>query len=232
MSNLYDVGLENRADRAIASFLDAEYQAQGETLYQWYRLRFLVDHNRSLTRTIGLAPKDKAIARFVLQHRGSVDRLVEIGAGIGQLSMLVALQGMRSIGVEAASAHAAMMTRLLGRLEEEVDPTIRARMSPVSDFYPNRAHEYVTSRSIIAFPSLSFGIDVETERSILDSLRLASGVVLSLGGFFRPREAAAEQEELVAQIAGRGFGEPEVVYAWQDWEMGFKPDRIVFMRKL
>ena len=78
---------------------------------------------------------------------------------------------------------------------------------------------------------MSFGIDDETEKKILDALTLAGGVILSLSWFFRGREAE-EQEILIGQIRSRGFDAPVEVYSWSDFQWGFSPDRIVFMRRL
>lgn len=228
---MYDAELEARADREIAAFLEEEYDAKGDALYGWYRHRFLAANNLYLPATIGLAPYDKAIARFVIDHCSFASRFVEVGAGLAQESMLLALQGMSTIAIETNLDNFDMMKRLQGRLTERLDGELPKRMTPFYDFFPTRATEYVDAKTVLAFPTLSWTIDAETEIKILDTLKLAGGVILSAQDFFRNRKDPAEQELLIAQIRSRGFDPPVEVHTWTEWQMGFRPDRIIFMRR-
>ena len=228
---VYDAAIEAQVDHTIAMFLEEEYAAKGDKLYIWYRNGFLAVNNARLTSSIGLAPKDKAIARFVLEQCGFASRFVEIGAGVGQASMLLARLGLPTVAVETSHVNFDMMMRARDYVSQRLDPSLPERMKPINDFFPVHADEYVDSGTVLAFPSLSFGIDAETERKILDALTLAGGVILSLTWFFRGRDQA-EQVSLIAQIRDKGFDAPVEVYSWADFELGFSPDRIVFMKRL
>ena len=228
---MYDAAIEARVNRAIGDFLDEEYAARGDKLYQWYRNRFLAIDNKYLTETIGLAPYDRKIARFVLDQCRFATRFVEIGAALAQESMLIAIQGLPTFAVEVNPDNFDMMNRLRNRLTEQLDPALPTRMTPVNDFFPKRAAEYIDSGTVLAFPSLSWGITVEQEEEILDTMKLAGGVILGLESFFRDR-TPEEQLALVAGIRKRGFDAPVEVYSWDKWEMGFRPNRIIFMKRL
>ena len=228
---MYDKKIEERVDREIANFLEDEYAAQGDGLYQWYRYRFLAANNKSLTSTIGLAHYDKAIARFVLECCPFATRFVEVGAGLAQESMLVALHGLPAFAIESTLAHLDMMIRLRQRLATKLDSGLLEHMTPINDWFPRRAAEYVDAGTVLTFPTLSATITAEQETQILDVVKLAGGVILSTEHFFYNR-TPDEQEALLAKIRSRGFGEPVEVFSWANGEMGFAANRIVFLKHL
>lgn len=227
----YDENIEARVDREIAAFLEEEYAAQGEDLYQWYRYKFIAANNKRLTSTIGLAHYDKAIVRFVLQSCPFATRFVEIGAGVAQESMLIALHGLPAFGVDTTPAHMEMMKRLRERLAERLDSGLLERMTPVYDWYPNRAEEYVDAGTVLVFPTLSASTTPEQDIKILDMMKLAGGVILSMEHFFRTR-TPEQQEALLSEIRSRGFDKPVEVFAWGNGDMGFSANRIVFLKRL
>jgi hypothetical protein len=228
---MYDKKIEERVDMEIASFLEEEYAAQGDGLYQWYRYRFLVANNKSLTSTIGLAHYDKAIVRFVLERCPFATRFVEVGAGLAQESMLVALHGLPAFAIESTVAHLEMMNRLLRRLATKLDSRLLERMTPVNDWFPRRATEYVDAGTVLTFPTLSATMTEEQETHLLDVMKVAGGVILSTEHFFRNR-TSDEQATLISQIRSRGFGEPVEVFSWANGDMGFAGNRIVFLKRL
>jgi hypothetical protein len=229
---MYDTDLEVRVDREIAGFLEQEHAAKGNALYPWYRLKFIAAKNAALSATIGLAPYDRAIARFVVEQCSFATRFVEVGAGIGQESMLLALQGVPTYAIEWLADHIDMMTRLRRRLAERIDRTLPDRMTPVHDWFPKCADSYVDEGTLLAFPTLSTRIDEELEREIFHAMQRAAGVILSLKDFFRHRPDPADQDALVARIRDHGFDAPVIVRAWEEIDLGFPPDRIVFMKRL
>jgi hypothetical protein len=228
---LYDTDIEERADREIAAFLEEEYAAKGKDLYQWYRTRFIAANNKALPSTIGLAHYDKAIARFALEHCPFATRFVEVGAGIAQESMLVALHGLPAFGIDSTPEHLEMMKRLRERLANKLDSRLLERMTPVNDWFPNRAADYLDADTLVAFPTLSATTTAEQETQILDAIGLAGGVILSMEHFFR-RRTSDEQEALLSQIRSRGFDEPVEVISWAEREMGFNANRVVFLKRL
>jgi hypothetical protein len=221
---LMEKPLEHALERELATFLHEEYASQGEELYQWYRLRFV-------PRDIGLAPYNVAIADFVTEHCGEFGRCIEIGAGIGQQSMLLALRKRQTLMIDANFEIFAMATRAFERIANRVYPELPTYMTMIYDWFPDRAPEYVTPDSILCFPTLSWSTTPEQDGKILDTIGSAGAVILSLRQFYRPRDLAEEQSILVEQIRTRGFDPPIDVCVWQEPVDGFMPDRIVFMKK-
>lgn len=229
---MYDTQLVARMDREIAAFLEEEYAAKGEDLYQWYRRNFIVGNNKALTSSIGLAPYDKKIVQFVLEQCPFAKRFVEVGAGLGQESILLGLLGMKTCAIEANRQNFDMMQRAVARAAERIDTTLPTRMTPINDWFPTKATEYVDGETILAFPTLSWSLDDAKEQMIFDALKMSAGVIFSTFDFFRHRGEPAERELLIEQIRKRGFAEPIEVHAWQGLDMGFRYDRIVFMKNL
>lgn len=219
-----DDALVAALDRELYAFLQEEFEKQGEELYQWYRLRHL-------PAGIGLSHYDRAIAQFVLDNCSFADHFVEVGAGIGQECMLLALFQRRTVAIETYGPNFRMMERAVARIAERIDPNLPDHMSRIWDHYPERASEYVTDRSILCFPTLSWGLDAEKETALLDSLGAASGVIIGLTYFFDVRRTDEEQECLIDQIRERGFAAPVDVCTWTEWVQGFPPNRIVYFGK-
>ncbi len=122
-----DSAIEASLNRELLIFLKEELAAQGDGpdgLYQWYR-------NRFIPASIGLAPYDRAIVRFVLENCGSFDRFIEIGAGIGQECMLLALNRRRTWAVETGHINFAMMKRAVARVTERIDPDLPSYMTMI-----------------------------------------------------------------------------------------------------
>lgn len=228
---MYDDKIERQLDVEIAAFLEEEYSAQGESLYQWYRLKFLAANNKALSSTIGLAHYDKAIVRFVIESCPFATRFVEIGAGIGQESILAALNGLPAFAVEASQDTIEMMNRLRQRLATKFDRRLLERVTPVNDWYPRRAKEYVDAGTVLTFPTLSATMTDEQERQALDVMKLAGGVILSTQHFLR-RRTPDEQAALISQICSRGFDRPVEVFSWASGDMGFVENRILFLKRL
>src|SRR5262245_31670800 len=84
--------LERTLSDEILAFLKHEFATIGEELYAWIR-------NYYLEQGIGLAPYDVAILRFANAHLAG-RRFIEIGAGMGQLSALLAASGFEAIAIE------------------------------------------------------------------------------------------------------------------------------------
>jgi hypothetical protein len=222
-----DAAIEAALDRELFAFLKEELALQGDGphgLYQWYRTRFI-------PAGVGLSPWDRAIASFVLENCAAADRFIEIGAGIGQACMLLALSRRRTLAIEQDKTNFAMMERAVERIADRINRELPNYMSGIRDWYPNRAAEYVTARSILCFPTLSWGLDAAKEAAMLDSLRAAAGVIVGLRYFFRPRETDEEEQQLVEQIRERGFAAPVEVFCSKKWADGFPPNRIVFFAK-
>ena len=211
--------------KEIHAFLKQEQDEKGpEGLYQWYRYKFV-------PYGIGLAPYDIGIARFVLANRDLFDRHVEIGAAAAQGSLLLAVHRMPSYAVEANPTNVDLLARLIEHLRSRMDPDLSKYITQVHNWYPNQLSEYTTSRSLLCFPTLSWGMTQEQEQAAIDALRAAAGVIFGLRDFFRWRQTEAEQAELINRIRAEGFDAPIEVYEWKRLEYDFPPNRIMYMAR-
>ena len=215
-----DNPLEHALDRELLAFYQDEYAARGEEMYHWYKDYYI-------PQNIGLAPYNIAIADFVMAHCPEL-RFVEIGAGIGQISMLLATRRHHSSAVEAeASEIFPMAQRAFARITEKVFLELPNYMTLIHDRFPNRAATYVTPDSLICFPTLYEALSPEQEIRMLDVIAGASGVILSLRDFFRVRHSETERDILVAQFRARGFEAPIKLLDWES----YSPDTTIYMKK-
>jgi hypothetical protein len=141
----------------------------------------------------------------------------------------MALSGVQAKGIEAAEAHRQMLERLRKRLAATFDPTLEARLGIVEGLYPDQAIPHIDGRTIVIVPSLGTTLTPAQEIAVYDALAPAAGVILGERMFFKVRETREERDAMIAEIRKRGFGEPEIVFAWDDWHFGFHPDRIIYL---
>ena len=207
-------------DSQMLSFMKKE--RLGGPLYQWYETRFLpLDY--------GVSPIDRVISRFVLERFGTDKRIIEVGAGFGQCCILLSAHGVETVPIEVGTANFETLGRAIELAAEKIDGAIAERCSPFYGEYPADALHLVDDDSILMFPSLTWTMTEEEENRLYDSLRLAKGVILGKRMFFKLRDEEGEREEMIERIMDLGFGEPETIMGWDDWNFGFAPDSLVFM---
>jgi hypothetical protein len=208
----------------IFAFFAAEMAAQGD-LYQWYKYRY-IDNN------IGLSMIDREITNFIIRRFGSTRKILEVGAGVGQCTQFLALCGVDGIGLDSYGAHFEMMKRLSDRLNERFDCDIARHFKAACGFFPDDAAQYIDSKTIVLVPSVGCTLTPEQEVGVFDALVPADGVIIGVRAFFRLRDTEEERDLMVQEIQKRGFGDPEVVFAWNTISFGFMPDRIVYLPKI
>jgi hypothetical protein len=211
-------------ERELAAFLQEEYEEKGEDFHHWYRTRFIPNN-------IGLARYDWAIADFVSARRQKFERFVEVGAGIGQQSILLATRGMRVWIVDANKEYVEMGARAISRVARSLSPALPQFVTQVLDWFPRRARDYISPEAVLSFPTLAATTTPEQFEEMLINIGKAKAVILSLRHFMKVRATEAEQEALIEQIRNRGFGRPVDVLAWRTIERSFHPDRIVYFEK-
>ena len=192
-------------------------------LYHWY-------HTNYAEQGLGLAPYDKAVASFVDQNCRDFSRFVEIGAGLGQMSILLAAYGLPTTAIESSVKNFQDMELLASHVEDRLVLGLRRYLSTRNIWFPNGAEEYIDHGTLLFFTNLTFGIDDETHERMLDAIGNAGGVVLNLACFFRKRASPAEQQLLIEKVCSRGFDPPCKVYRWEKYEHRFPPGEIVFFR--
>jgi hypothetical protein len=214
--------LERDLSDEVLAVLQAEATAQGEEhVYSWFRYYYL-------SEGIGLAPFDVAIADFA-SKRLVGRRFVEIGAGMAQLSALLALSGFSAVAVEAHAeifpTTAAVHERVCRRFPGAAD-----RFSIVKARFPVEPSTPMDRNTVVTSINVSQTVTPREFDDILDALMPAHGVIINLAGFFVPRRDPATQAELVERFTIRGFAAPEEVYAWTEPQYRFQPGRIVYFQ--
>jgi hypothetical protein len=202
--------LEEVLDADIVDFLRAELPSNPEEdlpIDIWYR-RCYLNHGH------GFAPYGYVIADFLEEKRDRFDRITEIGAGFGQNCVQFAARGWQTIAVDGAVRQAAALERLIARLEVSYPEICRRIEVRAPLIYPQDAGEYLDARTVAFFSSLRQSYDdPETERRLLESLRLAGGLVFDAHVFFVRREQD-EQDRLLEFIRDLGFDPSVLVWDW------------------
>ena len=207
-------------DSQMLSFMKKE--RLGGPLYQWYETRFLpLDY--------GISPIDRVISRFVLERFGTDKRIIEVGAGFGQCCILLSAHGVETVPIEADATNFERLGRAIELAAEKIDGAIAERCSPFYGKYPEDALHLIDGDSILFFRSLTRTMTKEQEDRLYESLRMARGIIIEKRMFFKVRDEEGEREEMIGRIMDLGFGEPETIMGWDDWNFGFAPDSLVFM---
>lgn len=206
----------------VLAVLQAEAEASGrESVYTWFREYYL-------NEGIGLAPYDVAIADFALRKLQDCNFL-EVGAGMAQLSALLAVRGFRTVGMEGHPAIFKTTTTVHSRVCRRF-AGVADRFSVLNTRFPNQAAELVDGDTVIAAINISHQLTSKEFDDILVAFKLARGVIINVAGFFRPRVDAEAQAELIGQFKARGFAEPQVIYSWQHGEYRFQPGQILYFQ--
>lgn len=152
---------------------------------------------------------DKPVARFVLDHASNFDRYVEIGAGIGQLSALLAAGGLHAVAVEGDSQRAKAAVALHDALAPRIDG-IADNMSVVETFFPSNAVK-IDQGTLVIFTNLIHSND---EDALLAGCRNAGGIVIDICRFGHSRTTTDLWRALIRQIRGLGFPYVDQVLSW------------------
>lgn len=217
--------VEEGISEIVLEFLRSEFKEKGENLYQWYRLRFLGNG-------FGLSPWDKAVASFAYNLKSEFEHVVDVGAGIGQTSILMASRGLNVTAIEANREHISQMNRLAAMVKQAIVPELGLHFESKHIFFPNEASTYIDSKTLLCFVDNSWGLSTEQEKEIRQTLKYAGGLIVGLRYFFKSRNPE-EQEQLILELMELGFEPPIEVFRskFEGWENGFPSNRIVFLRR-
>lgn len=212
--------------REIYAYIYDKFLAQGENLYQWYRLHFL-------PYKAGLSPWDIAVANFVAQLNDKFARVVEIGAGFGQGSLLLASKGIPTLAIETNLEIFGQMTELIQRVKANVSPEIDRFLETRFEFFPNNAASYLNKDVLLCSIDLSYGLTDEQEEEVFKAIPLAGGFIIGLKCFFRDRDPEM-QNQLIKRIVSLGFSEPVDIYNSYDLPFSgqFDKNRIVYFKNI
>lgn len=182
---------------------------------------------------VGLSPWDVAVATFVQRLNGKFNKFVEIGAGFGQASMLIASRGMPTLAIDTNQVIFNQMAELLRRIRKNIAPDIDRYFSTRIDFFPTNANEYLSKDVLFCAIDLSHEMTEEQKAEVFKAMSLAGGVIIGLRWFFISRDLN-EQSQLIDRIVNLGFAPPIDVYNSYETgnRAGFPLNRIVYFENL
>lgn len=208
--------LERRLSDEVVRFLETEVAAYGDRVYFWFRHAYLDEG-------IGLAPYDVAVARFVKKHFAGL-RTVEIGAGMAELTALLAAEGFNATAIEKTPEHLETAIHLRSWLGDRSYPSYDL----LDGWFPDVGHE-LTKGAIVIGLSITHSMPPHRWEALLDAFIGAAGVIIDLNTFFLVRQDPASQSDLVRQIKARGFKDPVELYSWKSTEQyKFETGRVVY----
>lgn len=181
-------------EQRMVAFMLARLEAMGQDpsgLYNYYA---------SLARKgRAFAYYDVPVAKWLAAADFPATRILDVGAGIGQLSALLLKIGLPAVPIEATEGRYAAMVAMFEVLGLPV-PT-----ESVAGFFPGSADHLVGPDTVALFMGLMNGQADELERTCTDAALRCRGVVLDLAGFGRPRGRPEEQDELREQLEAAGL---------------------------
>jgi hypothetical protein len=212
--NLFDAG---NLEKFIVGFLGDRLAAMGETesgLHDYYR-RYFWEKRK------GYAPRDRPVAKFLRAMNRRFSRSIEVGAGVGQLSALLAASGFDAFAIERETRRAAAAGDLFARVVA-ADPRSTGRLHAVHDAFPSTAIATPDRRAVAIFTNIMVSDCDDVEEMIIGGL---GGVVMDLARLSRSRTSVAQWEALAARVMDEGYGPPQEVLSVGEPDRGDPPPR-------
>jgi hypothetical protein len=160
-----------------------------------------------------LAPYEFRVASALLGEP-PFDAIYEIGAGVAALTLCLALNGARAIGIEKDAARAGIARTLLGRLASaHPDLPLRCEIRHVAA--PAGLRGIAGQNSALVFTNVAGSM---TPADLDELIALAAGfraVIVDLSRFFEPRDRPA-QVILLDRFVLAGWGQPAPVSSASD----------------
>jgi len=148
------------------------------------------------------------------------EHYVEIGAGAGQLSLLLAMNGLSVFAVEARESRFACLEELRSVLGAKYPGVREARL--VQSWFPAGLPDIDFSRSICFMACMvEAGAEpFEPERSILRGMQGFGAAIIDMTRFGRIRRTPETQAELVRDLRLEGYSDPVLLGAGKGWYDG------------
>jgi SAM-dependent methyltransferase len=185
----------------IVDFLRARIDAMGagpaglETYYEGFA-----------RRGIGFSGYEQPIAEFLAARR-RYGRYLDIGAGIGQIALLLAANGMTAVGVDQNRRVVAAMQDLFSTLGRDYPLTSLQALFPDPQLAPDRD-------TILVFSNFIRTETDEREAEVVAGCAGYGGIVMDLVRFVRARAVPELWDELSGRIEGLGYRPPEIFKSW------------------
>jgi hypothetical protein len=154
-------------------------------------------------------PYDREIVRFALERAQRYSRYLEVGAGLGQLSALLAAEGLPSVAIEGDRRRAEAARAMHAWLSERVG-RVASHMSVIEAVFPDEKVP-VDGATLVLFTNV---IHDDNGDHTLAACKDAGGIVIDLCRFGRSRTTTDGWRALIRQIRDLGFPFVDSVCAW------------------
>jgi precorrin-6B methylase 2 len=155
-----------------------------------------------------LAAYEVRVARALLQER-PFEAIYEVGSGVSTLSICLAMNGARAIGIERDSTRANLGRAILGGLAQ-AHPHLPARCEIRRDAAPMALRGVDGSDSAIVFTNIAGSILAAELEEIIVLAATFRTIVVDLSRFWEARDKPA-QVTLLDRFMHAGWGSPAPV---------------------
>jgi SAM-dependent methyltransferase len=157
-------------------------------------------------RGVGFNNYEQPIVEFLAARR-RYRRYLDVGAGIGQLALLLAANGMNAVAVEQDRLVIAAMRELYATLDNDYPLTTLQALFPDPQLVPDRD-------TVLVFCNFMRTETDAREAEIVAGCAGYGGIVMDLVRFVRPRAVPDLWDELAGRIERLGYRAPEVFMTW------------------
>ena len=182
-----------------------------------------------LDRQTAFAAYDVPIAEFIARNARDYARYVEIGAGVGQLAVLLAADGFEAVAVEGDRRRFEAARDLFEAVASRMEGT-GPRLRALHAFFPSPKVDMIDNDTLVIFTNIVHGSC--DEEAMLSACSAAGGIIMDLVRFTKMRGSAESWSELVERVRSFGFAPPVTVYSrGEPSESNLRAWRLVYFHK-
>ncbi len=169
--------------------------------YNYYKVR--------LDRGELLQEYELAIARELIRRKGSVNEVVEVGSGFGQLVFLLAWNGFGATGIEF-NRDRARMAEDLRAIVSIADSGLSGRISlfegkfPLANLPPPGPQSLIVTTNLVATHTLA------EQKAFVSAMRAYTYALVDIQRLFESRATEEEQQPALDLFVEAGYGPPEL----------------------
>lgn len=192
---------------------EARMGVEGSGLYNHYAQR--------LAKGEFFARSDLQMARFCAKMLSAFDTFVEVGCGVGELSLLIAQQGLKAIGIESDWKRAAcagdLKLSLIGKY-----PQIAANARIMYGTFPAPLPEGTDiHRCALLCGCLVATHTPEQALEFVREMHTYPLAIIDISRFLKIRRDPVARQELLYLLEAVGFEQPVPIGPPKDWDGEF-----------